>query len=111
MSFVSFWTTCSILTPTGISKHCAYVNLYTEEKNKLAKYIVDKRHDIEDEERYRFFVGGEKRVVNDVIDELATYYFEYMMVMCNSEKGSAGVFRFTKKNHGWKYENFERIDT
>ena len=52
---------------------------------------------IEDEERDSFFVGGEKRVVNDVIDELATYYFEYMMVMCNSEKGSAEVFRFTHK--------------
>jgi len=59
-----------------VDGYCAYVNLSREDKNKLAKYIVDKRHDIEDEERYSFFVGGEKRVVNDVIDELATYYFE-----------------------------------
>ena len=80
-----------------VDGYSAYVKLSKDDKNKLATYIVDRRHDIEDEERDSFFVGGEKRVVNDVIDELATYYFEYMMVMCNSKKGSAVVFRFTQK--------------
>ena len=78
-----------------VDGYSAYVKLSKEDKNKLAEYIAGKRDDIEDEERDSFFVGGEKRVVNDVIDELATYYFEYMMVMCNSEKGSSEVFRFT----------------
>ena len=80
-----------------VDGYCAYVELSKQDKKKLAEYIAGKRDDIEDEERDSFFVGGEKRVVNDVIDELATYYFEYMMVMCNSEKGSAEVFRFTHK--------------